>query len=307
MSHPMDQNNSPLVSIIIVTWNCRLYVLQCLETIYANTDVDFEVIVWDNGSTDGVCQAIREIYPAVNLIDNDQNVGFAKANNEAIKKAKGRYLLLLNPDTEIFPTTLAEFIKTAEAHGNQAMIVPTLLNSDGTIQPSRHSFLTISGIARKILVQIRRLRAQDISDSELQVDWAIGACWFFPMTMFQIVGELDANLFMYGEDWDYCLQVHRAGFDIIWASQIQVVHHGNVSGQQKWGNQRLVKGHQAVIYFWLKNFSLPYAVVMIIIRILYILAKTILTPNRELLGQGIALARACLDKSMWSLYYSTRQ
>jgi GT2 family glycosyltransferase len=303
----VGQRGSPLISIIIVTWNCRDYVLRCLETIYTNTGFDFETIVWDNNSTDNTCQAISETYPAVKLLNNGQNIGFARANNETIKHARGKYLLLLNPDTEMFSTTLADLVKMAKVYDDQAMIVPTLLNSDGTLQPSRHSFLTIDGIAKKILVTIRRLLGQELPGSKLHVDWAIGACWLIPRDIHQAVGELDGNLFMYGEDWDYCLQVHKAGFEIMWAPQIQVIHHGNVSGQQKWGDRRLIKGHQAVIYFWLKNFSLPYAIVMIIIRMVYILAKTILTMNRELLWQGIALAQACLDKNTWRLYYSTRR
>lgn len=299
MSHLSDQQDQPVVSIIIVTWNCRDYVLRCLETIYANTDLCYEVIVRDNGSVDGTCQAIQGTYPLVKVIGDRQNVGFAAANNEAVKQATGEYLLLLNPDTEIFPTTIIEFVEAAKPYGNQAMLVPTLLNSDGTIQPSRHSFPTLEGIARKSFTVGKKLLQRPPVSSDLSVDWAIGACWFIPRNVFQVVGELDSNFFMYGEDLDYCWRLHQTDFRVVWIPGIRVIHYGNISGQQKWGNQRSVKGHQAVIHFWLKNFNLPYTVVMIAIVMSYILTKAIFTLNRELLSQIIALAQACLDKSTW--------
>lgn len=318
----MGQNNAAIVSIIIVTWNCRDYILRCLETISMNVGICFEVLIRDNGSTDRTIQSIQEQFPAVKLIGDSQNIGFAAANNEAIQHATGRYLLLLNPDTEIFPETLTGFIKTAETYSNQAMIVPTLLNSDGTLQPSRHSFPTISGVYGKILATFKRLLSQSDSNTELHVDWAIGACWFLPISMFETVGGLDTNLFMYGEDLDYCWQVHQAGFEIVWAPQIQVIHHSNISGQQKWGDQRLLKTYQGLIYFWLKYFSLTYTIAMILIRVSYILVRTLFDlatritglllsqssgEGREQLGQISTLIRACFDRDAWPLYNSALQ
>jgi GT2 family glycosyltransferase len=327
MSFASIHNDNPLISIIIVTWNCRDYVLCCLETIYKNRDVCVEVIVRDNGSVDGTQQAIQEKYPQVKLTGDSQNVGFAAANNEAIKQATGQYLLLLNPDTELFPTTLMQFIKVTEAYGDKTMIVPTLLNSDGTLQPSRHSFPTLSGLGRKSLAELKRILGRPTANQELRVDWAIGACWFMPTTVFQSIGELDTNYFMYGEDLDYCWQTHRAGFEIIWAPEIQVIHHGNVSGRQKWGDQRLLKTYQVTVYFWMKHLSLFHIIAMMLITMLHILIETMFAfiraiisvfisqasrkrqpvSYRERLWRGVVFVQACLDRNAWHRYLSTQR
>jgi GT2 family glycosyltransferase len=202
------------------------------------------------------------------------------------------------------------------------MIVPTLLNSDGTLQPSRHSFPTINGITRKFLAKFKRFFSQPSTDIELHVDWATGACWFLPVSMFETIGGLDTNLFMYGEDLDYCWRVHQAGFEIVWAPQIQVIHHSNISGQQKWGDQRLLKTYQGLIYFWLKYFSLTYTIAMILIRVSYILVRALLDLATRItglllsrsseecggqLGQITALIRACFDRDAWPIYHSALQ
>lgn len=321
MSHAPEENGKPLVSIIIVTWNCRDYVLQCLKTIYASREARFEVIVRDNGSNDGTPQAIQGKYPMVKLIGDTRNIGFAAANNEAIAQAGGSYLLLLNPDTEISPTAISELVASAKMQNDRAMIVPTLLSGDGTIQPSWHSFPTLSGIMRKSVEEAGKLLRKRVKTEARRVDWAIGACWFIPAALHQKVGELDANFFMYGEDLDYCWRIHRAGADVVWTPAIQVIHHGNVSGAQKWADQRLVKTYQGLIYFWMKHFGWFYAWLMALIRMSYILlgaagdfVKSLIgtrvaqpAGHRERLRQSAAFARAFLDRSSWRFHPSNRR
>ncbi|MGH7598746.1 MAG: glycosyltransferase family 2 protein [bacterium] len=316
MSHAPEENIKPLVSIIIVTWNCRDHVLQCLKTIYASRKARFEVIVRDNGSEDGTWQAIQEKYPMVKLIGDSRNIGFAAANNEAIAQAGGSYLLLLNPDTEISSTTISELVASAKMNNHRAMLVPTLLNGDGTIQPSWHSFPTLSGIVRKSVEEAKKILRKPVKGEARSVDWAIGACWFIPAAVYQKVGGLDANLFMYGEDLDYCWRMHRAGADVIWAPAIQVIHHGNVSGAQKWGERRLIKTHQVVIYFWMKHFGPHYVFIMAPIRMMYYLLQAARDFAKSIFkaadSQGpsyqnhclhaIALVQACFDRSAWPFY-----
>ncbi len=316
MSHALEENDKPLVSIIIVTWNCRDHVLQCLKTIYASREARFEVIVRDNGSNDGTWQAIQEKYPMVKLIGDSRNIGFAAANNEAITQAGGSYLFLLNPDTEIPPTAISELVASAQMNNDRAMIVPTLFNGDGTIQLSWHSFPTLSGIVRKIVEEVGKILRKRVNGEARSVDWAIGACWFIPAAVHQKVGELDANLFMYGEDLDYCWRIHRAGADVVWVPAIQVIHHGNVSGAQKWGARRLIKTHQVVIYFWMKHFGPHYVFIMAPIRIMYYLLQAVSgfvkslfnaagsqgSSHQEQWLHAVALVQACFDRSVWPFY-----
>ena len=315
-------NSRGLVSVIIVTWNCRDYALQCLRTIEQTVKIPLEVIVRDNGSEDGTVPAIQKNHPAVKLIGDGRNVGFAAANNEAIQHAVGRYLLLLNPDTEILPTTIAALVEIAQAYGDRALAVPMLLNSDGTIQPSWHSFPTVRGAVRKGLTLAKAsFRKHPPHAHEREVDWAIGACWLLPRAVHEVIGKLDARLFMYGEDLDYCWRVRRAGFKIIGVPALQVVHHGNVSGTQKWGDQRLAKTNQGLIYFWMKHFGAYYLAIMVPIRLTYHLGQamyeflqSLLQPAgvsraraRQQLSQASALLRACLDRGAWGFYCSARK
>lgn len=321
MRHAPEENSKPLVSIIIVTWNCRDHVLQCLKKIYESREVRFEVIVRDNGSNDGTLQAIQEKYPMVKLIGDSRNIGFAAANNEAIMQAGGSYLLLLNPDTEISPTTISELVASAQTNNDRAMIVPTLLNGDATIQLSWHSFPTLSGIVRKSVEEAGKILRKRVQRKARRVDWAIGACWFIPAAVHQKVGELDANFFMYGEDLDYCWRINQAGDDVVWTPAIQVIHHGNVSGAQKWADERLFKTYQGLIYFWMKHFGLFYTWLMALIRMSYILlgaagdfVKALFGTRvsqpagyRERLRQSAAFARACLDRNSWRFHHSIRR
>jgi GT2 family glycosyltransferase len=305
--------SKPLISIVIVTWNCRAHTSNCLKTIQTNENIRFEVIVRDNGSEDGTLQTIQKDYPWVKLVGDGQNVGFSAANNEAINQAEGEYLLLLNPDTELPPHALLEFVDIARRNHDQAMIVPTLLNSDGTLQPSRHSFLTIWGNIRGILKVIRRWLSLKERQQELTVGWAIGACWFLPEKVYRRVGPLDANIFMYGEDMDYCWRIHQAGFPIVWAPHIKVIHHGNVSGIQKWGTRQLARANQGLIYFWMKHFGLLYTLAIIPIQMLLLLGWDVGDSIKAIrwrtaahpLKRTLAFASACFDKGAWNFYLSS--
>ena len=307
------------ISIIIVTWNCKEYAIRCLKTVFASKEVCFEVIIRDNGSSDGLRQAIAEEYPQVKLIGDARNVGFSIANNEAIKIANGQYLLLLNPDTEIPPDALVEFVNTAQKYHDKAVIVPTLLNSDGTLQRSIHSFPTVAGVAKKSIAGLKRLVGE--RDATPGIDWVKGACLFIPRAVHQGVGNLDENLFMYGEDLDYCWRVHQAGFKFVWLPHLKIIHYGNVSGVQKWGDQRLMRTNQALLYFWVKHFGPYYTVVLLFTRLVYLifrglgdLIKQVLVRTRgapssldlERLLSSISLLQASIQVKNWPFYLSGR-
>ncbi len=132
------------ISIIIVNWNTSKLLMQCLESIYrAEPRPTFEIIVVDNGSSDDSISVCAAHFPDIQVISNEQNLGFAKANNQALMVAKGRYLLLLNSDTIVLPGAMDEMVRIADNHAEVGAIGPRLLNMDGTLQYSWSSFPTL--------------------------------------------------------------------------------------------------------------------------------------------------------------------
>jgi len=120
------------LSIIIVSWNTRDLLKECLKSLYKYTaNITFEVIVVDNNSSDGSAHMVREIFPSVNLIENNFNAGFSKANNQAIRISRGRYIALLNPDTLLVEDVFSPLIKYADQHEELGAIGPKILDRDG--------------------------------------------------------------------------------------------------------------------------------------------------------------------------------
>ncbi|MEA3339438.1 MAG: glycosyltransferase family 2 protein, partial [Chloroflexota bacterium] len=138
----------PDLSIVIVNWNVRDLLRRCLRSILANLQiralVHLQVIVVDNGSSDGSVEMVQAEFPAVHLITNAGNRGFPAANNQGLAIARGRYVLLLNPDTEIVGDALALMVAFADAHPDVGMVGPQLLNADGSVQSSRRRFPTLA-------------------------------------------------------------------------------------------------------------------------------------------------------------------
>ena len=153
-----DKRGSPCdLTVIIVNYNVRVFLEQSLDSIFrAGLNLDLEVIVVDNDSVDGSVEMVRTRFPQVTLIANDRNIGFAKANNLAIRQARGRYLFVVNPDTIVQEDTLETLIQFMDEHPNAGMVGCRILNSDGTFaRESRRSFPTpevafykVSGLSR---------------------------------------------------------------------------------------------------------------------------------------------------------------
>ncbi|MCX7643596.1 MAG: glycosyltransferase family 2 protein, partial [Armatimonadetes bacterium] len=158
----------PTVSVLIVNWNTREHLRRCLRSLSGIGDwgsgtgeTGFEVIVVDNASVDGSAEMVQSEFPQVKLIANGRNVGYAAANNQAAKLAKGQYFLLLNPDTELTPATIDKLVAFAETHPDAGAVAPKLVYPNGRLQPSVRSFptpaaLLFSALALDKIFTIRR-------------------------------------------------------------------------------------------------------------------------------------------------------
>ncbi len=231
------------LSIIIVNWNTRQLLAACLRSIYATQyaiqhDLSCEIFVVDNASADGSVDMVALQFPQVKLIENRENVGFARANNQALRLSQGRYILLLNSDTIVQPAALATLVDFMGQHPSAGALGPRLLNADGTLQPSCYPLLTPGREFWRLLFLeplVHRATynmAQWNKDTPRQVEVIKGACLLLRRTALEQVGMLDERYFMYSEELDLCYRLLAAGWRLYWIPQAQVVHFGEASSKQ---------------------------------------------------------------------------
>jgi N-acetylglucosaminyl-diphospho-decaprenol L-rhamnosyltransferase len=236
--------NVPMVdlSVIIVSWNVRDLLRRCLGSIFnAPKGPRLQVIVVDNASTDGSVEMVETEFPIVQLICNAENRGFPAANNQGMAVADGRYVLLLNPDTEVIGAALGVLVAYADEHADAAVVGPKLLNPDGSIQHSRYRFPTLATalfestwlqpVAPRRLLD--RYHALDLPNNvPCDVDWVRGAALFVRRQAITQVGLLDEGFFMYSEELDWCRRFRDAGWRVVYLPAAQVVHREGKSSEQ---------------------------------------------------------------------------
>ena len=224
------------VSVIIVNYNTKVYLSNCLESIYKNTkDVKFEIIVSDNGSTDGSIEMLKKSYPQVRLIENNENLGFGKANNVAAKKANGKYILFLNSDTVLLNNSLKYFFEYAEKMSKPGIIGSWLIDSENQPMPSYGKFTTFDKqlliylydffpLLLKIRLFLKPRKSNLINEKPFVVDFVTGADLFIPLDIFNEIGGFDESFFMYHEDDDLCRRALINGYKSILISDPKIVH-----------------------------------------------------------------------------------
>jgi len=210
------------LSVIIVSFNTRELLKKCLASIK-----NAEIIVVDNASQDGSVEMVKKEFPAVKLIVNQKNLGFAKANNQALRQSQGDYFLLLNPDTQVKAGAIDKLLDFASSHPESGIIGPTLLNSNGSIQPSVYHFPSLwRAIKEYWLGQKDAYEKYAITTSEaVVVDAVVGAVMLIPKKVVDKIGLLNEQFFMYFEDLDYCRRVNQAGLKVYYLPKAEVVHH----------------------------------------------------------------------------------
>jgi N-acetylglucosaminyl-diphospho-decaprenol L-rhamnosyltransferase len=202
---------------------------------------------------------VRAEFPRVTLIENQQNVGFTIGNNQAIARAGGRYLLLLNPDTELLPGALPSMVAYLDARPEIGVVGPQLLNPDRTVQSSRRRFPTLSTafLESTVLQQwwpnnetLRRYYVLDRTDGEtLDVDWVVGACLMVRREAIAQVGVLDEGFFMYSEEMDWCYRLKQAGWCVVYLPAAQVIHYGGQSSRQVIADQHIYFQRSKIRFF----------------------------------------------------------
>ena len=330
------------LSIVIVSWNVRRLLQHCLASIYearetdgneapSHAGVEAQVIVVDNASSDGSVEMVQRRFPEVHLIANQKNRGFTAGNNQGIAGAEGRYVLLLNPDTEVLGRALTKMVAHADRHPDVGMIGPQLLNPDGSVQSSRRRFPTLATafvestwlqptvadarsrpVAGRLTAPLRRVLdryyvADRPDDVQQDVDWITGAAMLARREAIDEVGPMDEGFFMYSEELDWCRRFREAGWRVVYLPAAQIVHHVGKSSEQVVAARHVRFQSSKVRYFRKYHGALAAGVLRWYLLVSYgwqlglESAKWLVGHKRPLRAQRIAAYRQVLASGLrWS-------
>lgn len=246
------------LSIIIVSWNTRDYLVRSLESVFESPGREsWEVIVVDNGSEDGSGEAVKEQFPSARLIANRSNLGFAKATNQGMAQASGKYFLLLNPDTRVKPGAIERLVAFMEGHPDAGVSGGQLLNEDGSKQNSIANFPSLATelLNKSLLRRLfpGRFPGKGVAYSApIEVDSVIGACMAVRAEAFRQVGRLDEDYFLFFEETDWCYRMKNAGWKVFHVPQAEIVHfQGKGAGTRK--KESRVEYYRSRYQFFRKN------------------------------------------------------
>jgi GT2 family glycosyltransferase len=253
------------VSVIIVTWNSEQHIRKCLEAVRGRAiNLRSEIMVVDNFSSDGTVKEVQEFSPTVALIENQENLGYAHANNQGIEKSTGTYVLLLNPDTEIEGNALDLMLKFMDAKPRVGAMGPRLLNPDGSVQASCREFPRFSTLLCEFTGLSRLFRKSRIFgrwrmgyfdfDRTIEVDQPMGSCLMLRHETLEQVGAFDESFPMFFNDVDLCYRIKAAGWKIFFYSEAQVTHYRGAS-TSKAKRKMIWLSHLAFYRFFRKHKS----------------------------------------------------
>jgi GT2 family glycosyltransferase len=254
-----------VLTIQIVNWNAREYLRQSLRSIFEHAPTcPFEVLVLDNASQDGSVQMIEKEFPAVRLLVSECNLGFAKGHNQLARHARGRYLLILNPDTVVTLGALTRLVRFADSHPEAGIVGPKLLNPDGSLQYSCRRFPNpVAAIFRntplgRLFPQNRYTRDYLMLDwdhnSVREVDWVSGAAMLVRREGFMQLGGFDEQFFIYVEDVDLCYRAWQAGWKVLYYPEAVIIHAIGRSTDLV-ANKMIITFHQSMYKFYKKHYA----------------------------------------------------
>ncbi len=263
------------LSIIIVSYNTKNYLRECLHSLDRYREKKIEVFVVDNASNDGSPEMVAANFPWVALIRNQQNRGFAAANNQAIVRSAGRYVMLLNSDTIMLEGTPEKIISFMDQHPDIGVVGCKLLNTDGSLQPSITSFpnllkdtLNIALIgtvirntprARSWLSRIGKIAGMSASRFDdhavtKEIDFPRGACFNIRRAAMDQIGLLDENYFFADEELDWCYRIKQQGWKVYYFAEAAIIHHdhGSIKGIM---GKAFVQIRKSGLYFYQKHYG----------------------------------------------------
>jgi GT2 family glycosyltransferase len=284
----------PDLSIVLVGWNNKAYLDPCLASLYeSGLKCSFDVVVVDNGSTDGSQDMLRQKYPQVLIIQNDNNVGLGRASNQGMSATKGRYILLLNNDTVVNGRSFDAMVDFLEQNPEAAGVGGKLMNPDGTIQAGYNYF---SSLPQELLVATRigeliRTGYPAIMDANeiKSVDWMGSACLMVRRTALDEVGLLDEGYFIYGDEADLQYRLKKAGWKIYYLPTVTTIHYGGRS-MSRWPRRKMV--YRGKLLFYQKHYGFVKSLLLRVMLGLLSLGKMLawsfayIVPGKRSLAQS---------------------
>jgi GT2 family glycosyltransferase len=251
------------LSIIIVTWNSRTDIEACLRSL-GPVPSDCELWVVDNASSDGTPELLRTDFPDVRLIANSENVGFARANNQALRLARGKFVLLLNPDTELSFASVETAIAELKARPRGGMLGVQLRNTDGSLQTScfrfpKASTAVLNALGLQLLLpqsyRARTLLGSWKHDKARAVDWILGAFMLVRREALDKADPLPEEYEIFTEDMEWCYRFWQAGYEVWFSPAASITHHGNRSGSKRPPNWRVQLTHHGKYEFCRRHYG----------------------------------------------------
>lgn len=312
------------VTIVIVSYNVSSFLERCLSSIERGTSCEHEIIVVDNNSQDDSVRIVRTHHPAIKLLVNQSNKGFAKANNQAFRLAQGRYVLMLNPDTVVLNSAVDKLVRFMDERPNAGACGPKNLGPDLSLQYNCHHFPSLSIVfweylqLRRFFPKSRLFGREHMTywdyDDVREVDWITGCSLVIRKAALEEVGYLDESYFMYSEECDLCLQLKRRGLKTVFCPGASIIHYAGLSAlgqdREKVANRSITSYlFRARYHFFRKNRGIVYLGLVKGLDLVYhsiVLLKNIFRSGGEVRRSKMDEARAVLSECLSSEVRASR-
>jgi GT2 family glycosyltransferase len=266
------------ISIIIVSWNAKKYLAECLDSIYRSLPNDTEIIVVDNASSDGSPDAVRDAFPGVHLVLNDDNYGFAKANNIGIQASTGEYIFFINSDVVVKAGCFGKMISYMDNHLDIGVLGPKIIGPNGEVQRSCMGFPSLWNSFSRALALDTIFLGMKLFGGHLMTYWphndirpvdVINGCfWMVRRKALQATGPLDERFFIYGEDIDWCKRFHDKGWEVVFYPEAEAIHYGGASSANA-PLKFFIEMQRADYQYWEKHHTRLASIAFLSIRLLH--------------------------------------
>jgi GT2 family glycosyltransferase len=274
-----------MVSVVIVSWNARGYLVQCLNSLSSEVcRYPMEIVVVDNASSDGSAESVAHEFPHVHLIRNSSNLGFAKANNIGISSSSGQYVCLVNSDVKVKPDCITRLVEYCEQHPTVGIVGPRIIGADGKLQRSCRSFPNLWNMfCRALALDSLFPRSRWFSgfllyhwsqDCLRHVDILTGCFWLVRRQALAQVGLLDERFFMYGEDMDWCKRFWLRGWQLTFIPSAEAIHYGGASSANA-PVRFYIERHRADLQYWKMHHSRPAVFCFFLICCLHLMLRAL--------------------------------